>query len=150
MPITVRLAGSDADIRFIAERFQETIALWEDYEVTPEKIAKQAEAVRKWAGDEKMHVTVAEEDGNRIGFNTLYVMEDYSGRGMGKIIILFVIPEARGRGAAKALKLEGEDWLKARGVTQVMTEIDAKNERMLEINKKAGFRVKSHTFVRDI
>lgn len=151
MPVTVRRASAEADVAFISERFQETIALWEDYEVTPESVRKQAETVRKWITDEKMHITVAELPGGELaGFNSLYVMKDYAGKPLGKIIILYVLPGHRGKGIAKELKLEGEDWLRGKGVGQVLTEIDAKNERMLEITRAAGFRPKSHSFVRDL
>lgn len=65
-------------------------------------------------------------------------------------MILYVHPDHRGQGVARRLKLEGEDWLRTQGARQVVTEIDAKNERMLAINRKAGFAVKSYVMVRDL
>jgi GNAT superfamily N-acetyltransferase len=151
MPTAVREAATELDRQFIAERFEETVALWEDYEVTADSVAKRLSQVDEWLADEKMHLTVAvTSDDEPVGFNSLYLTKDYDGKALGKIVIMYVLPEHRRSGIARRLKLEGEAWLRAKGATQVTTEIDAKNERMLDISKKAGFRIKSHTFVREL
>jgi GNAT superfamily N-acetyltransferase len=153
MDITPEIGVREAretDLDFIAARFEETIALWEEYEVTAASVAKQRANIEGWLAKEEMHLTVACLEGAPVGWNSLYITRDYSGRPLGKIIILYVVPEHRGRGIARRLKEEGEAWLRAAGARQVITEIDAKNERMLEINRRAGFTVKSHTLVRDL
>ena len=151
MDIKIQPADTDRRIRFVARFFEETIALWEKYEVTPESVAERVEQVREWVTKENSHITVAVTDeGDIVGFNSLFISKGYDGEPFGKIVILFVLPEFRRKGIAAQLKQEGEDWLRAQGVTKVITEIDAKNERMLEINRKVGFRVKSYTLEREI
>lgn len=151
MDVTVRKAGSESDIEFISRRFQETIALWEDYRVTEKSIVEQKGKVREWIRDEKMHLTVAVgPDGTTLGFNSLHVTKTYNGDPLGKIIILYVCPEYRKHGIGRHLKQEGENWMRSKGAQQVLTEIDARNSRMLQINKKAGFRTKSYMLVKDL
>ncbi len=144
MNTKIRDAATGDDIEFIAKRFEETISLWEDYEVTKESVAKRIEMVEKWLEEDNVHVTVAvTEDDEIIGFNSLWVFDGYSGEKLGKICILYVLPERRGHGVARQLKIEGEKWMHSMGAIAVITEIDAKNMRMLEIAKKAGFEIKS-------
>ncbi|MFC1679152.1 GNAT family N-acetyltransferase [Elusimicrobiota bacterium] len=151
MDTTVAPATSEEHLDFIANHFEETIALWEEYQVTPKSVQKRKDQIKKWAAEENVHLTVASgRQAGVVGFNSLFVSKDYSGIAYGKIVILYVVPEHRGKGIAAKLKQEGESWLRSQGVKKVITEIDAKNERMLDINKKAGFRIKSHTFERDI
>jgi GNAT superfamily N-acetyltransferase len=148
---TIALAKSDEHLDFIAKHFEETIALWEDYQVTPESVQKRKDQIQEWATEENAHLTVAITPEHQIvGFNSLFITKDYSGNALGKIVILYVLPEHRGTGIAAVLKRDGESWLRSKGVNKVITEIDAKNERMLEINRKAGLRIKSYTFEKEI
>lgn len=144
-------ATSEEHLDFIARHFEETIALWEDYQVTRESVRKRKEQLKDWITDKNVHLTVATGPGQEaVGFNSLFITKDYSGNEYGKIVILFVLPEHRGKGIGASLKVDGESWLRSRGVKKVITEIDAKNERMLEISKKNGFRIKSYTFEKEI
>ena len=146
VPVTER-----PHIMFIAKRFEETISLWKDYEVTLESASKRVAQLTEWIKDATVHVTVAVTPENlAVGFNSLYVAKDYSGNPFGKIVIPYVSPEFRRQGVAAALKGEGETWLVSQGVTRVVAEIVAKNTRMLEINKKAGFRIKRFTMERKL
>ncbi len=70
MKVTIREANSPADIDFIARHFEETIALWENYEVTEESIAERRKSVGEWIKQSHTHLTVAlAPDGQVIGFN---------------------------------------------------------------------------------
>ena len=92
MPSTILDATTDEHFRFIAERFEETIALWEDYEVTSESVAKRQRDITEWGGNEKVHLTVAtDSEGAPVGFNSLFISEDYNGLPYGKIVILFLL-----------------------------------------------------------
>lgn len=149
--IKIIVATTDIHIDYIARHYEETISLWENYQVTDVSIAKRKEQIRKWISDDDVHLTVAiNHDGQPVGFNSLYIMTDYSGIKFGKIVILYVSPEYRNQGVARQLKIETETWLISKGISAVITEIDAKNERMLEINEKAGFSIKSYTFVKTL
>lgn len=146
MKISVRPARSEEDFEFIAQYFEATIALWEDYVVTPASIAKQKEQLQSWGNKDNAHLSIAlTPELKHVGFNSLYISKSYDGSPYGKIVILYVLPEFRSQGIAAQLKKEGETWLKSQGVNKVQTEIDAQNQRMLEINQKAGFRIKSYT-----
>ncbi len=144
MDIIIQEAKSEADIDFIAKHFEETIALWENYEVTEKSIDNKKKSVKEWIKQTNTHITVAlTSNGKIIGFNSLWITEGNSGEKCGKICILYIIPEYWGKGVAHKLKVEGEAWLKSQGIKRVITEIDAKNERMLKISKDAGFKIKS-------
>lgn len=145
MQIHICKAATDSDIEFVAKHFEETVSLWEDYSATEKSIAARVESVKKWLDDDNAHVTVAiADDGQILGFNTLWIFDGYSGEKLGKICILYVLPEFRGQAVAKQLKDEGEEWMRSKGAIAVITEIDAKNKRMLTISKKAGFAIKSY------
>lgn len=134
---TIQRAQTQADIDFIAEHFEATIALFEPYEVSPDSIAKRRVEVTEWIASEHMHITVAvRPDGRPVGFNTIHLTADYCGRPLGKILILFVHPEHP----------EHRD----QGATEVLTEIDAQNQRMLDINRRAGFELKSYVLTRKL
>ncbi|MBN2383007.1 GNAT family N-acetyltransferase [bacterium] len=149
--IAIVPATSEAHFSFIAQHFEETIALWEDYQVSSKSVQGRKDQLKKWIADDKVHLTVAVcKDEDVVGFNSLFITNDYSGNAYGKIVILYVLPEHRGKMIAASLKREGESWLKSRGITKVVTEIDAKNRRMLEISEKAGFQIKSYTFEKQI
>lgn len=80
MEFEVREAETAQDLDFIAERFEETVSLWEDYAPTPESIATQRERVATWLADPKAHITVAvTPDDQVLGFNSLYLTQDYDG-----------------------------------------------------------------------
>ncbi|MBI5622538.1 MAG: GNAT family N-acetyltransferase [Elusimicrobia bacterium] len=136
---------------FIAKRFEETITLWENYKATPTSVRKRKAQLLKWSKDKNVHLTVALGPSRKtVAFNSVYISKDYSGNAYGKIVILYVLPNFRGNGIAASLKAEGETWLRSMEVTKILTEIDAKNARMLKLNKKAGFKIKSYTFERGI
>ncbi len=142
--MAIREATSEADIGFIARHFEDTIALWENYEVTKKSVTDREKLVSEWIAQAHTHFTVAlAPDEGIVGFNSLWITEGNTKENCGKICILYVLPEYRGQGIARQLKLEGEKWLKSRGIRRVVTEIDAKNDRMLKISRQAGFRIKS-------
>lgn len=101
-------------------------------------------------GDEKVYLRTASIHNETAGFNSLYLTEDYNGSLIGKILIFFVSPEHRDRGIAKALKDDGLNWFLAKGITKIVTEIDAKNKRMLDINNQAGFKIKSYVLEKEL
>ncbi|MBN2383004.1 hypothetical protein JXQ70_08995 [bacterium] len=57
--ITVVPAISEAHFSFIARHFEETIALWEDYQVTLASFQRRKEQLKKWIEDDNIHLTVA-------------------------------------------------------------------------------------------
>lgn len=147
--VVIREAATDKDFDFVARNFEATIAQWEEYTVSEASVASRREEIRVWAREPDTHVTVAAlPDGTPVGFNTLAVFKDYAGRDFGKVIILFVLEDRRRQGIGRKLKDEGECWLVSRGVDKVMTEIDARNEAALELNRRAGFEINSHTMVK--
>ncbi|MFC1746101.1 GNAT family N-acetyltransferase [Candidatus Riflebacteria bacterium] len=151
MEIQILPAEEEAHFRFIAKNFEKTIALWEDYRVSEESVSVRVEQIKEWVNKEDSHITVAcNKDKELLGFNSLFIAKDYNGSNYGKIVILFVLPAYRNMGVARKIKLEGEEWLRSKGIFKVITEIDAKNERMLAINQKAGFRIKSYVMERSL
>ena len=54
---------------------------------------------------------------------------------------LWVHPEYRGIGISKKMKQQAEVWAKSIGATFINTNVQRDNERMLSINKNAGYKV---------
>lgn len=149
MTIEIRPPRHEGELHFIAEGFEETIACWEDYQVTPERIAARVTQLNEWIENPDFHLVIAlTSSGMPAGFNSLSAIRNYNGEPMGKVIILWVNPRFRRLGIGRALKREGEAWMRSRGIRRVRTEIDARNERMLQINQAAGFKIKSYVFER--
>jgi RimJ/RimL family protein N-acetyltransferase len=61
--------------------------------------------------------------------------------GSGRIVTLWVHPDNRSKGLAKALKEQGIAWARAEGIKTIYTSVHPNNKRMLAINEKSGFKV---------
>jgi mycothiol synthase len=61
-------------------------------------------------------------------------------RSVGEVYMLAVAPAGQGRGLGRLLLLEGLEEMRRRGLTLSLLYVDAKNERALELYRRAGFR----------
>lgn len=61
--------------------------------------------------------------------------------------MLYTSPHFRGKGYAKQLKLQLEQWAVNQGASAIEGTVDAKNEEMIHINKARGYEV-SHLKMR--
>jgi GNAT superfamily N-acetyltransferase len=107
----------DEDAPAAAELLRRSIAAHcaEEYRHDPEVLArwlanKTPETLRRWiAGEDRAVVLACQAEGPRRGRH---------GRWRGEIALNYVAPEARFRGASKALLAHMEDHLRARGVAE--------------------------------
>lgn len=56
-----------------------------------------------------------------------------------QVLSLWVREDHWGKDIARELKLRGEKWARSRGATRISTSVHSRNQRMLELNFKAGF-----------
>lgn len=76
--------------------------------------------------------------GEIVGLHVLRRYEEYEQVGA-HIAGLWVHPSRHKMGIARTLKEKGEAWARSIGATFINTNVHAGNERMLEINARAGF-----------
>jgi len=55
------------------------------------------------------------------------------------LLTIAVLPDFRGQGIAKSMLAELENWAKARGATEVILEVDTKNESAIRLYVLAGY-----------
>lgn len=79
------------------------------------------------------------------GLHILRRFEEYEQIGV-HIAGLWVHPEYRGMGIARAMKKRGEEWARAVGATFINTNIQRENQRMLSIAEAAGFSLFRYNF----
>ena len=78
-----------------------------------------------------------------VAFMHIALRNDYvegsSGSPTGYIEGVFVKPEFRGQGIAKALLKKGEAWCKALGCNQLASDVDIHNDTSIDFHKSIGF-----------
>jgi len=55
------------------------------------------------------------------------------------LLTIAVLPDFRGQGIAKSMLAELENWAKAQGATEVILEVDTKNESAIRLYVLAGY-----------
>ena len=110
------------DRRFDRDRCDALYQLW---------IAKSC---RGWAD----HVVVAEQAGEAVGYVTCH-----KSPGAGRIGLVGVAQEARGRGIGHAMVGEALRWLAGEGVDDVSVATQARNTTGLSLYQKSGFAVRT-------
>jgi GNAT superfamily N-acetyltransferase len=89
-------------------------------------------------------VRIAEADGRAIGWavaivenNSIYVTDDE--RVVAFIIELYLVEEARGIGAGRALIASCEEWARIKGVKAIMIGVIPGNTRAAAVYQRAGY-----------
>jgi mycothiol synthase len=67
------------------------------------------------------------------------------GTSQGRIHMMGVNPDSRGKGQGKAVLLAGLSLLKERGIKHVVLSVDSENEAACGLYKSAGFEIFSTT-----
>lgn len=88
--------------------------------------------------DRRAEVFVALLDGDVVG-HTMLRVDDVDGERLGLFATTYVTPPARRAGAASALLLAGERWMRAQGMTVAATFTDARNDRLLAFYAAHGY-----------
>jgi ribosomal-protein-alanine N-acetyltransferase len=79
---------------------------------------------------------VAEYCGRVVG----YIIADYS-RDTGHIVSIAVHPKFRGRGFGKRLMIEAEKRLIAKGVKEIILEVEVTNSIAIKMYEKLGYKI---------
>ncbi len=82
---------------------------------------------------------IAFSNNETIGFHAIHRRENKTAN----IATLWVHPSFRKKGIAKKLKEFGIDWAKAQNIEFITTSVHMMNERMVNINKDAGYEIVS-------
>jgi ribosomal protein S18 acetylase RimI-like enzyme len=106
----------------------------------PDWRVTQRKAIESVCADENVHVWVATEDDQTVGFVALKLHSDDR---MGEIFMIAVDPDCQRRGIAGELTRHSLAWLKAAGMTTVMVETggDPGHAPARRTYEAAGFRL---------
>jgi GNAT superfamily N-acetyltransferase len=96
-------------------------------------------------------VFVAEDDvGAILGHTIVRVEAEETGGQVGLFSTTYVDPASRRLGVAEQLLEAGEEWMRGQGLSAAMTHTSAKNEKLIRLYQKRGYRIvaESPPFVR--
>ena len=100
-----------------------------------------ANEIRRGSSRARCSLLVAERAGRRVGF--LFAEVEPGGSAgddaAGWIHELWVVPDERGRGTARALLAETESFFAARGVRRVSVRVESGNAEALRYWSRRGF-----------
>ncbi|GEM_PF-1537912 len=106
----------------------------EDFRPTPYEVWRQN--FLKSPSSKPEAYFVAFHDGRPIGLANLSI----NSKTLAFNGLTGVMPEFRGMGVARGLKLRTIEWSRANGITHIHTSNDAENKRMLAINVRLGYQ----------
>lgn len=79
---------------------------------------------------------LALSDGSIIGYAGIMVV---AAGVPADLLTVAILPDFRGQGLAQAMLAELENWAKAQGATEVILEVDTKNESAIRLYVLAGY-----------
>jgi len=129
----------DALKDIVKESFKES-RFFKDPCLPKEKVALLFE---KWVVNscERHKVFVVRNQGDPVGFISVFNGLDLSGVPSGYIDLLAVSQKMRRKGVASALMLEGIKWLKGKGCSRVWVDTQVSNKAALHFYQSHGFKI---------
>lgn len=129
--------ATETDIKFIATRAAESASEGAQQPLSAEKANSMFDSIVKKGG---FYLVYRNADSSIAGWILLGENTDYfSDKKFGFIYDVYVLPEYRGRGISKVLIKEGISTLKTLGYEEVRLNVFATNHAK-EIYKKVGFK----------
>lgn len=127
--------ADESDIHAVA---QMAVIMWDSH--TAEELFEMfAEIV----GSDSGAVFVAEADNQPVGFAQCQLRHDYVegtvSSPVGYLEGIFVMPQYRNRGYAKALLLQCEEWAKLKGCSEFASDCELDNSVSLDFHLNVGF-----------
>ncbi|MGE0173143.1 MAG: N-acetyltransferase family protein [Oligoflexales bacterium] len=130
----------DAEIQKVALIHEETPMVWDpSHKVQPEALAQRVAFLKGAKDDPSFYCVVARGPEHIVGIHWLRLVESPYGK-YAKIDSLWVAESCRKQGVGSTLKRMGEQWASSHGAKYMTTTVSPENHRMLEFNKKLGFR----------
>ncbi|MBS4535720.1 GNAT family N-acetyltransferase [Clostridium sp. D2Q-14] len=115
-----------------------TPKLWRsDYKISAEDIDRTVERIHKTKSQDLFLTIVEDEQGEIQGFIWAYKQEESQNSVM--ILSLYVTEDYRGRGIATRLKELLEQWCRLEGIKTINTTTHYNNHNMIKLNKKLGY-----------
>jgi len=112
--------------------------LWEDADATA--LTKELSGLLE---DDRCAIFLAVENGQEIGFAQCQLRHDYvegtESSPVGYLEGIFVRPEHRGKGYARALLCACENWAAGRGCSEFASDCELSNADSLRFHLKVGF-----------
>lgn len=106
-----------------------------------EFVERQMEEVRKKVGGRGCEIIATDPQGQRIGFSWVVTLtSEMTGEEEGFVLLLYVNPEHRNKGAGKALLRASEDWVKGIGLRHIALSVGVRNENALALYHQQGFQ----------
>jgi ribosomal protein S18 acetylase RimI-like enzyme len=114
---------------------------WYVPDTDEERAAKVQEIIAQLTSDaSKHHCLAGFENGSMIGVIRLEMLT-IDKLPACHVRALWVHPDHRGRGVARALKEHAESWARAMGSAFMDSNVRASNERMIALNRQMGYEV---------
>lgn len=110
------------------------------FQVNETAISERLEQLLKYKSDDFFEVAVT-ESGKIVGFHFLNQFKSPHGVQAANIQTLWVDPDFRKQGIARALKERGEDWAKEFKLDHIASFVHSKNSSMLTLNQNLGYEL---------
>lgn len=122
----------------------------ENHRVSDDRIQCRVEMLKDKVMHSEFYMLIAQTDsGNLLGFHWLEIKEKNKIK-VGYIVSLWVAQEYRNLGIGRAMKDHGEKWAREEGATELHTEVNFTNKKMIEYNMKLGFRPRQVIMTKDM
>ena len=126
----------------------DTVAVWAQFchDLWPHNTAAAMRA--EWEKGLLPHEYLYEENGDYIAFVSLALRHDYvegktDENPVGYLEAIYVVPEHRRRGIARALVGFAEAWSRAQGCTMLASDCELPNEQSRAFHNRVGFAEES-------
>lgn len=128
--------ATESDIPAVARM---AVMMWDSHTVE-ELCGTFAEVI----GGEESAVFVAKADNQPVGFAQCQLRRDYvegtHSSPVGYLEGLFVMPQCRNRGYAKAMLAKCEEWAKSKGCSEFASDCELDNDVSLDFHLGVGFK----------
>ena len=115
------------------------------------EMARQNADLQRRDGLENELFLLKDGAGTRIGCLWMMITEhEIAGERSGFIAHIYVSPEWRGRGLARALIRFGEEWTASKGLRTMAMAVSAVNERAVRLYRSMGYEVERMCLSREL
>ncbi len=111
-----------------------------DYKLDTDSVYDCYLRLKKYFQDYPTYIFILGWDQNQIVAAHFVIMKEQKKKKIASVLITWVHKDYRGKGLAKKMKIDGEAWAKKHGAEEMSTHVHQNNQKMYEINLKAGYK----------